>query len=97
MSKPPGTRQESLIRAVNERICEISADYERFDLHCECGDAGCREILDVTAAEYEQIRGADATFLVSPGHEEACGGVVVLERPSHRVVSLAEPDSELVA
>ena len=97
VSKPPGTRQESLIRAVNERIREISAGQERFEVHCECGEANCRETLDVTAAEYEEIRGAASSFLVAPGHERASGGVVVLERETHRVVAVAGSDSELVA
>src|SRR5262245_42342434 len=97
MSKPPGTRQESLIRAVNERIREISSGHERFDVHCECGDEECRETFDVAASEYEAIRETATTFLVAPGHEAACGGVVVLERETHRVVSVAVPGSELVA
>jgi hypothetical protein len=88
MSKPPGTRQESLIRAVNERIREVSSGHERFDVHCECGDADCREVLEVSAAEYEEIRAAQTSFLVAPGHEQACEGVVVLERETHRVVSV---------
>ncbi len=93
MSKPPGTRQESLIREVNERIREISSGYDRFDVRCECGDTECRETLDVTAAEYEEIRGATTTFLVAPGHEQACGGVVVVDRATHLVVAVEGPAS----
>ena len=51
----------------------------------------------MTAAEYEEIRGAASSFLVAPGHEGASGGVVVLERETHRVVAVAGSDSELVA
>ncbi|MGH3041209.1 MAG: hypothetical protein ACREJR_00410 [Candidatus Rokuibacteriota bacterium] len=96
MSKPPGTRQETLIREVNERIREVSAGQDRFDVLCECGDLDCHERLDVSAAEYEEVRGENRTFLVAPGHAVAGTGLV-RERPTHLVVALAASGSELVA
>lgn len=68
MSKPPETRQEALIREVNERIREVSVGQDRFDILCECGDVDCYERLDVSAAEYEEIRGQSGKPLVAPGH-----------------------------
>ena len=97
VSKPPGTRQESLIRAVNERIREISAGQERFEVHCECGVANCRETLDVTAAEYEEIRGAASLTSSRPATREHPAVWSCFERETYRVVAVAGSDSELVA
>jgi hypothetical protein len=35
---------------------------------CECGVVGCTAVVEVTLAEYEQVRAGSRCFLVAPGH-----------------------------
>ena len=73
-------RNEALIREVNERIEQVdkSADPEgeslRFEFLCECGegeggDLRCAERIEMTVAEYEEVRQQDDRFALLPGHE----------------------------
>jgi hypothetical protein len=63
-------RNEALFREVNERINEVGKDAERLLLLCECGDLGCREVVEMTPAEYEAVRAEGERFFVVPGHED---------------------------
>jgi hypothetical protein len=77
------SRNEALIREVNERIAEVDKSAEEhnfapgetlFEFLCECGssdgEAGaCEERVLMTINEYEQVRSQDDRFVVSPGHE----------------------------
>jgi hypothetical protein len=67
-------RNQQLFRAVNERIHEAGADFDigaphEFDFVCECGEAGCTEMLRIRLSEYEQIPRTGPHFIVKPGHE----------------------------
>jgi hypothetical protein len=69
-------RNEGLIREVNERIDAIVKDdpiWDEdgfFDFLCECGRAGgCDAVVELTLAEYEEVRTQDDRFAVYPGHE----------------------------
>jgi len=73
-------RNEALIREVNERIERVAeearpgAELERFEFLCECGaggddDIACEGRIEMTIAEYEEIRGQDDRFALVPGHE----------------------------
>ena len=73
-------RNEALIRDVNERIERVAeearpgAGLERFEFLCECGAGGddniaCEGRIEMTVAEYEEIRGQDDRFALVPGHE----------------------------
>jgi hypothetical protein len=77
------SRNEALLREVNERIAEVDKSAEEhnlapdeslFEFLCECGssngEAGsCEERVLMTINEYEQVRSQDDRFVVSPGHE----------------------------
>jgi hypothetical protein len=77
------SRNEALLREVNERVSELDKAAEEssfapnetlFDFLCECGAgdgaAGtCVEQVRMTINEYEQVRSQDDRFVVSPGHE----------------------------
>jgi hypothetical protein len=79
------SRNEALLREVNERIAHIDKEAERgtfapdetlFEFLCECGasegQAGsCEEHVSMTIDEYEQVRSQDDRFAVAPGHETA--------------------------
>lgn len=79
---------EALFRDVNERIAESA---ERFDATetefvCECSDLNCTHKVPASLAEYEQVRGDPATFLLAPGHEEKDIERVVSDRGRFRIV-----------
>ena len=78
-------RNESLLREVNERIEELSADAEAqgiapeglIEFHCECGREDCTERVRLTVEEYQGVRADNDRFAVVPGHETPEMEVVV--------------------
>jgi len=76
-------RNEALIREVNERIERLDKEAEaadlgnesaRFEFLCECGvgdaeDLACQGRVEMTLAEYEEVRDQDDRFALVPGHE----------------------------
>ena len=70
-------RNESLLRAVNERIKSLDEDAgtwtdpkQRFWFQCECGNTDtCKERVEMTLAEYERVRSQRDRFTVVPGHQ----------------------------
>jgi hypothetical protein len=53
-------RNQQLFRQVNERIREVGAGFDvtlpdGLDFICECGEASCADILQLTLQEYEQL------------------------------------------
>ena len=65
------TRNEALLRSVNERIEELSHGVGdgRVDFICECGRDGCEERIRMTGDEYDAIHEEDDRFALAPGHE----------------------------
>ena len=77
------SRNEAILREVNERIAELDKAAEEqnlapeetlFEFICECGasdgEAGrCDERVLMTINEYDQVRSQDDRFVVWPGHE----------------------------
>jgi hypothetical protein len=63
-------RNEALFRDVNERINTLSdeTDRELIEFLCECGDEDCVARIQLTRAEYEQVRSDPVLFAVAPGH-----------------------------
>lgn len=63
-------RNESIFRAINERVEELGADVaEPPEFICECARTDCVERLRVPAAVYESVRSRSRHFLLVPGHE----------------------------
>jgi hypothetical protein len=66
-------QNESLFRAVNERIEEIASSFksggERNDFICECARSDCISPIQMTVHEYEAVRSAPTQFMVANGHE----------------------------
>jgi len=63
-------RNEVAFRAVNENI-ELGREPEDETLIrfvCECGDAGCTRLIELTAAEYAEVRGDGRRFAVFGDH-----------------------------
>jgi hypothetical protein len=63
-------RNEALFREVNERIKGVGEDAETLLLLCECGDLECREVVEMTPAEYEAVRAGSERFFLVSGHED---------------------------
>lgn len=85
-----GQRKSSLFRAVNERIRDVSTQWDAshsVGFFCECANAECSELLDLTLADYEGIRAMTDCYVVLRGHESADGdGEHVVARSDDHVV-----------
>lgn len=98
---------ESTFRDVNEAIesghWPGDAD-ARVAFRCECASLGCNTLVEMTVAEYEQVRTNPARFLVIPGHHvpdaesvvETAGGYVIVEKRGEagRVAEQTDPRTE---
>jgi hypothetical protein len=85
----PETRviaNEALFRSVNEHVKEANdrllegasdSELDYLDFVCECGAADCVEHVQLTAAEYEEVRSEPRRFAVVPGHENPLVETVV--------------------
>lgn len=63
---------EVIFRDVNEGIERGQWPGERdspVGFRCECGRLGCNDLLELTLAEYEQIRSDPRRFVMIDGHE----------------------------
>jgi hypothetical protein len=78
---------EVVARRVNEAIEEgLVYRTGATGFVCECGQLGCNAVLELTLAQYEDVRAAPRQFLLCAGHE-ASFDRVVLRRLTHVVVS----------
>jgi hypothetical protein len=84
---------EELFRTLNERLVDQVADTLEDDrvvpFLCECADDLCMARMEMTLAEFEQLRAEDGTFGVLPGHAVDDGEVVVRELDAYHVVRKA--------
>jgi hypothetical protein len=101
------SRNEALLREVNERVAELdkaaeessfAPDQTLFDFLCECGagdgeGGACLEQVRMTINEYTQVRAQDDRFAVSPGHETELIESVVA-RTDRFVIVDKEPSAE---
>ena len=71
-SKVRRARTEALFRDVNERIAESAERFgaDETEFVCECADPNCTSRIEMTLADYNEVRGDATHFLVVPGHED---------------------------
>jgi hypothetical protein len=67
-------KTQALFRDVNERVLESPtsagvSESEIVTMLCECADDACVEQIVLPKAEYEEIRGHPARFVIKAGHE----------------------------
>jgi hypothetical protein len=65
-------RRQSLFRNVNEHIDELAENFDLLDqvpIICECASTECNEQIELTQAEYENLRRIPTHFAVLPGHD----------------------------
>jgi hypothetical protein len=67
-------KNESLFRAVNERLDKIGEAVpwsKTTDYLCECSDTKCFANIELTNDQYERARSRPTVFILVPGHERA--------------------------
>jgi hypothetical protein len=84
-------RNNAAFRAANERIRETAEEYEiteKVPFFCECADPQCREIVQLSRGEYEEVRADPKRFFEVQGHEalEQGAGVVVDRRGGYVIL-----------
>jgi hypothetical protein len=68
-------KNQSTFRRANEQIEQTAQDLaddltvQHVPFLCECADASCTKIIQLTLAEYEDVRAGPRRFAVVPGHE----------------------------
>lgn len=76
---------EVAFRCANDRVASRAAADADSKYLCECGDADCNSMINLTLQEYRQVRSNPHRFAIIPGHE--VGGVeVIVERRDDYVV-----------
>jgi hypothetical protein len=66
-------QNEALFRSVNEEIeklglVESESEQRLAAFVCECSDGTCADQVQLTLAEYEEVRSQSGWFAVAPGH-----------------------------
>ena len=81
---------EAVFREVNERIESLAESFDLgsqpLDLICECGDASCVQRIQMTHAEFEELRSDSHQFATHPGHEIPDVESVIAQRGSYNIV-----------
>ena len=88
-------RNDALFRSANERIRDAAEEYEitqHVPFFCECADATCREIVQLSLEEYEAVRADSRTFFNVPGHEANAQGAADVVDRNDRYVTLVKTD-----
>jgi hypothetical protein len=94
---------EARFRAINERLRgdlqPVTEDADPVRFVCECGNASCREGVEVLLRDYRAVRLNPRHFAVVPGHEipdleavvERHEGYFVIEKPEDVAHVLEQP------
>lgn len=83
-------------RRVNEAIEPRGSD-DAAVFVCECGNLGCSEKVEISVAEYEEVRTDFDRFFVVPGHEIDEVDEVVERHPDYLIVVKREPEAREMA
>jgi hypothetical protein len=79
---------ESLFRAVNERVAELNARLDPLVEYgswaCECADPSCSLRIDMTQAEYTELREQPTHFAIAPDEKHFDPEVETLVRKTDR-------------
>ena len=90
-------RNEATFRDVNENI-ELGIEHDDETLIrfvCECGDASCARLIELTAREYEDLRAHPRRFAVVDGHVFEETEVVITRNERYAVVEKVDPSARL--
>jgi hypothetical protein len=88
---PLRRRNPALIRAVNERIRDVSSTWgapsEPVGFLCECGDIDCLDVLKLTIRDFETLRPAGEHFLLVRDHESPDADEIVSRQNGYIIVA----------
>jgi hypothetical protein len=84
-------RNQVLYREVNEKVADLNKAFDYLlslsgSWVCECADERCTEQMELTLAEYEELRQHPNRFAVLPGHVLEDVERIVEEHPGYVVV-----------
>jgi hypothetical protein len=91
-----GAHNQALIREVNDRIEKLAEDAAHPEFLCECANADCVEMIELSVSEYESVRSSPVRFPIKPGHERPEFERVVEEREGYVVVEKFGEAAEVV-
>jgi len=86
-------RNEATFRSINEDIergRDAEDDRTLVGFVCECGSADCSRLIELTPAEYEQVRSDPCRFAIVKGHEIESVETVVERHDRYAVVRKLE-------
>lgn len=92
---------DAAFRKANEEIRATADDWDMEGLLpaiCECAEPRCTELLQLTAAEYEEVRADARWFINAPGHHVNAQGWarVVEDRQRYAIVEKIGEAGEIV-
>jgi len=91
---------EALFRSVNEQVNDLNRSFlveGRLRIICECGEQTCMEQIDLSPAEYEELRADSGLFAVKPGHDDPVVESVTDRRDGYWIVRKAPGAPERIA
>src|SRR3954447_24406617 len=91
-------RNEATFRRINEDISrgrDADDDTTLVGFVCECGQADCARLIEMTPSEYEHVRHDARRFAVVPGHEIETAETVVERNARFTVVRKREPGAAI--
>jgi hypothetical protein len=97
-------RNDAAFREANENINDVAKSFDLDDeqvlpVICECADASCSEIVQLTPAEYETVRREPTHFINAHGHSRNAGpwAQVIQQSERYSVVEKVGQAAEIVA
>jgi hypothetical protein len=95
-------RNQSLFRAINERIEEVNESFrltlEEAEYVCECADNDCMDRIALTPEEYQEVRRAPTHFFIRREHVHPYFETVVQSHDGYVIVEkFGEAGAEAVA
>jgi hypothetical protein len=88
---------EAAFRRVNEGMEAGRDPSGRLSFVCECGRLPCNQLIQLTRAEYENVRSHPRRFAIADGHEILEAEAVVERHDRYLVVEKSgDPEAEIV-
>jgi hypothetical protein len=85
---------EHVFRSANERLRQVveerGAPSARVPFLCECADEACMGRVDLTLAEYHEVRVHQRRFFMLPDHQRTPGEEVVEQRDGYYITEKPE-------
>jgi hypothetical protein len=87
---------QALVRLVNEAMRGDRPD-EPIAFRCECGQIGCNLLIELTRAEYNDVRAHPRRFAIAAGHEVVEIEAIVERHERYAVVEAHDPGAAAIA